>query len=72
MRAILRALGFSFDRQDGSHEQWVCENPHRVVSVDEHYKQFDDKLMKLMIRQSGIDRVTFYRATKTTGRKIQK
>jgi predicted RNA binding protein YcfA (HicA-like mRNA interferase family) len=71
--AILRALGFEFKCKEGSHEQYerlpVRGHPRRIATVDAHYAEFDDDLMKSMIRQSGHTREEFYGATKRTARK---
>jgi predicted RNA binding protein YcfA (HicA-like mRNA interferase family) len=71
--AILTALGFTKRGQTGSHAQYVRMGDARrktaLVSVDVHYKEFDDELMHLIVRQSGFDRKQFYGATKHTARK---
>lgn len=72
VRAILQARTFVKKGQRGSHEQWAgvwAGNP-RVVTVDGHYPEFDDDLIKSMIRQSGMTREQFYGATDRTARKI--
>lgn len=72
VRDILRAKGFSLDRTRGAHEQWrtIINNQPRVVTVDSHYKTFDQSLIKRMISQSGLAREEFYSATKRTAKKI--
>ena len=66
--AILRALGFAFKNQEGSHAQYECPAgggfPRSVVTVDMHGGDFDDFLMKSMIRQSNRTVEQFYGATK--------
>jgi predicted RNA binding protein YcfA (HicA-like mRNA interferase family) len=63
VKANLKALGFEWKRTDGSHETW--ERPaegtrkRAVVTVDAAKPQFDDWLMKSMIRQSGFTREEF-------------
>lgn len=37
--------------------------------VDVHYKEFDNSLMHLIVRESGFDRKQFYGATKHTARR---
>lgn len=73
VRDILEAKGFSLDRTRGSHEQWraIIENQLRVVTVDSHYKTFDQSLLKRMIDQSGLSREAFYFATSKTAKKIR-
>jgi len=72
VRDLLRAKGFSLDRTRSSHEQWraIINNEPRVVTVDSHYKTFDQSLIKRMISQSGLAREEFYSATKRTAKKI--
>ena len=71
--AILKALGFSFKNQEGFHAQYECPAartfPRSVVSVDMACKDFDDFLMKSMIRQSNRSVAEFYGATKRSARK---
>lgn len=70
---ILTALGFTKRGQTGSHAQYVKMGDAKIktalVSVDVHYKEFDDNLMHLMVRESGFDRKQFYGATKHTARR---
>lgn len=75
VKTILDALGFKFDRQRGSHAQYerlptARDTQRRIVTVDGSVKQFDDYLMRSMVRQSGENRVTFYCATPHTAKKI--
>ena len=72
---ILDALGFKFKRKTGSHahyERVPCarDSQRRVVTVDEAERQFDDYLIKSMIRQSGESRKAFYCATPQTAKKV--
>lgn len=55
VKTILKSLGFKFDRQRGSHEQWKCfvEGELRLVTVDCPKAPFGDGLIKAMVRQSG-------------------
>jgi predicted RNA binding protein YcfA (HicA-like mRNA interferase family) len=74
IRDILEARGFTLDRTEGSHEQWIHSNIHdakRVVTLDNH-GEFYTELMKSMIRQSGLTREEFYCSTKSTAKKINK
>jgi predicted RNA binding protein YcfA (HicA-like mRNA interferase family) len=70
---ILTALGFHFDRKEGSHAQYERAKdgvrPRSIVTVDTAEKQFDDFLIKSMIRQSSFSRDEFYRAIKSSARK---
>jgi len=71
--SILLKMGFSKDRQDGSHQQWECPRngryPRSIVTVDVSHQQFSDERMKNMIRQSNRSREEFYGATKRTALK---
>lgn len=71
--AILRALGFSLKRQDGTaHAQWeLLQGPdgkRKVVTVDMAYPELNDFLMRSIVRQSGFTRDEFYGATKKTAK----
>lgn len=64
VKANLKALGFVWKRTDGSHETWqrlpdAIMKERKVVTVDVGKDQFDDYLMKMMIRQSGFSRDEF-------------
>jgi len=73
VKSIVGALGFKFRRKDGSHAQYerlaTGKYPRSIVTIDEHYSEFDDDLIKNMIRQSNHSRDEFYGATKSTARK---
>ncbi len=72
--AILRALGFQFKRQDGSHAQYerAAEGtkPRAIVTVDMSVREFWEEIIKSMVRQSGFSREEFYGATKSSAKKI--
>jgi len=70
--SILKARGFTYIRASGSHEHYegTIKNKRRVVTIDLHYDQFSDKLIKYMIAQSGLTRDEFYGSTKRTAKKI--
>ena len=72
--SIVRALGFVFDRQCGSHANYERrgsgDEQRRVVTIDTNVDEFDERLIKSMIRQSGASREQFYGATRRTGKKI--
>jgi predicted RNA binding protein YcfA (HicA-like mRNA interferase family) len=63
VKANLTQLGFRWKRTDGSHETWErladAKRKRRIVTVDVGKAQFDDYLMKSMIRQSGFDKDEF-------------
>ena len=71
--AILRNLGFISARQQGSHQHYECaadgSRPRSIVTVDMGCTQFDEFLIKSMIRQSKRTREEFYGATKRTAQK---
>ncbi len=60
--SILRANEFTQKGQEGSHAQYEGEShgQRRVVTVDTAESEFDDFLIRSMIRQSGLTRVEFY------------
>jgi len=64
--AILRSLGFLFKRQDGSHAQYerAADSTRRrsVVTVDMGIREFGERLIKSMIRQSNHTKEEFYGA----------
>lgn len=63
VKAALRALGFRFREQKGSHEQWVREGPpFRKVTVDCPKAPFSHMLIASMARQAGVSVLEFYRA----------
>ncbi len=72
--AILKAWGFRFDRNKGSHEQYegFIGGERKLVTVDTAISAFSDFLMGSMISQSGLSRDNFYCATKGTAKKINK
>jgi predicted RNA binding protein YcfA (HicA-like mRNA interferase family) len=71
--AILTSLGFTKVREESSHAHYECraagKYPRSIVTVDTGYSEFDDTLIKSMIRQSNRPREIFYGATKRTARK---
>jgi predicted RNA binding protein YcfA (HicA-like mRNA interferase family) len=72
--AVLQALKFKVKRQVGSHAHFERlpdeeNNQRRIVTVDMGVRDFSERLLKSMIRQSGFERDRFYGATKTTARK---
>lgn len=73
--AIVQALGFALKRQRGSHAHFErmptqSDPQRRIVTVDMAIKEFDEFLIKSMIRQAGSDRRAFYGATPATAKKI--
>ena len=71
---IIRALGFVFKRQTASHAHYErtpdSKIPERKLVTVGAYSEFDDDLIKSMVRQSGFSREDFYGATKKTAKKI--
>jgi predicted RNA binding protein YcfA (HicA-like mRNA interferase family) len=73
---ILDALGFKFKRQSGSHAHYerlasATDTQRRIVTVDTSVGEFDDYLIKSMLRQSGETRERFYLATSVSAKKIR-
>ncbi len=70
VEAILRSLKFEPKRQVGSHSQWERSadalRPRSLVTVDTALREFNERLLKSMIRQSNFSRDQFYGATKRT------
>jgi len=65
VEAILKRAGFSFDRSSGSHHQWkgFIKGRWRLVTVDQLSRRsetYGPKLLREMIRQSGMTRKEFY------------
>lgn len=73
VKTIAANLKFRLKRTEGSHAQWECEadgtHPRSVISIDEGEREFDDYLIKSMIRQSNRTREEFYGATKRTAKR---
>ncbi len=65
----LKALGFQHTKDDGDHKYF--EKGGAIVQVDMGEKQgFATPGMQIIIRNSGLSRDIFYRATKKTAKKI--
>jgi len=62
LKAILIYLGFAFDTQKGSHEQWVLIKDRRKykVTVDCPKAPFSQELIKSMAIQAGKTKKDFY------------
>jgi predicted RNA binding protein YcfA (HicA-like mRNA interferase family) len=70
--AILKYWDFEVVTQSGSHAQYgaVIGGIKRKVTVDMGLDEFDDFLLRSMVRQSGLSRNQFYLCTKATAKKI--
>ena len=66
LKAILAYMGFAFDTQKGSHEQWVLIKDKRKykVTVDCPKAPFSQTLIKSMDEQAGVKKKDFYRIFK--------
>jgi predicted RNA binding protein YcfA (HicA-like mRNA interferase family) len=66
LKAILAYMGFAFDTQKGSHEQWVLIKDKRKykVTVDCPKAPFSQTLIKSMAEQAGVKKKDFYRILK--------
>ena len=62
VKRILTNLGFSYRNTEGSHEQWVKDNPFRKVTVDPPKSPFGHILIKFMAEQAGVSVKQFYEA----------
>jgi predicted RNA binding protein YcfA (HicA-like mRNA interferase family) len=49
----LKKIGFTIDRQRGSHIILVCEDPRITISVPDH-KELDRGTLRSIIRQAGL------------------
>jgi len=69
---ILSKRGFILKATEGSHAQYEgkIKGEIRKVTVDKAEKEFDDFLIKSMIRQSGLNREEFYCTIRNTALKI--
>ncbi len=72
--SIVKALGFKFKNQTGSHAHYErpadANRERAVVTIDMDISEFWDDLIKSMIQQSKHSREQFYKATKQTAKKI--
>jgi len=66
LKAILAYLGFAFDTQNGSHEQWILIKDKRKykVTVDCPKAPFSQTLIKSMAEQADVKKKDFYRILK--------
>lgn len=61
----LGKLGFTKRKNKSTaHEQWVCEDPFRKVTVDKHLAPFSVQLVKSMAKQAGVGTKEFCRLCK--------
>lgn len=62
VKQILKSLGFTRRNQEGSHEQWVRNDPppFRKVTVDCPKEPFSHMLTESMARQAGVSKKEFY------------
>jgi predicted RNA binding protein YcfA (HicA-like mRNA interferase family) len=72
--AIMLALGFTPKHQVGSHVMYErLADPRlsrKVVPVDD-YDEFEEKLLRRLIHETGFTRKEFYEATRRTAKKIR-
>lgn len=66
IKAILSYLGFAFETQRGSHEQWVRikDGKKYKVTVDCPKAPFTQTLIKSMATQAGCTKTDFYNILK--------
>lgn len=64
VKTILKALGFSFRNQEGSHENWVRDQPppFRKVTVDCPKAPFSQDMITFIARQAGMKKKEFIEA----------
>ena len=63
VKKILKSLGFVCRNQEGSHEQWVRNEPppFRKVTVDCPKAPFSHMLTESMAAQAGVSKKEFYK-----------
>lgn len=65
LRKRVITLGYSFDRQRGSHEQYICEAKCHTVTIANHKgKDMSKSDIRSIIRQTGCTKDDFYTGTK--------
>jgi len=66
LKAILAYMGFAFETQKGTDEQWVLVKDKRKykVTVDCPKAPFSQTLIKSMAEQAGLKKKDFYRIYK--------
>lgn len=64
VKRTLKSLGFTHRNTEGSHENWIREEPKpfRKVTVDCPKAPFSQILIELMARQAGMTKKEFYAA----------
>lgn len=62
VKRILKNLGFVYRNTEGSHENWVKDNPFRKVTVDPPKAPFSHILISFMASQAGVTVKQFYQA----------
>jgi len=70
--AILLARGFFLDRTTGSHAQYggTIREQFCRATVDLHYRDLDEWMIKRLILQAGLTREEFYGSVRESARKI--
>ncbi|MGD0793087.1 MAG: type II toxin-antitoxin system HicA family toxin [Terriglobales bacterium] len=70
---IVTTLGFTLARQESTHAQYErpadATRKRAIVTVD-NYDDFEEKMIRNLISQSGFTREEFYGATSKTAKKI--
>jgi len=69
---ILIARGFSLLRTRGDHQYFgrTVKGKKKMTHVDMGAGEYGSRLIKQVIKQSGMDRKQFYASTKTCAKKI--
>lgn len=64
VKQTLKSLGFSYRNTEGSHENWIREEPEpfRKVTVDCPKAPFSQDLITFMAAQAGMSKKEFYNA----------
>ena len=67
----LKALGFTYDRTESSHQVWVHIGRQLTVPIDTNWNPASGPMVRhVVVDQARVSREQFYRSTKATSKKI--
>lgn len=72
---ILMARGFVYspgNKGDHNFYTHIVGGKKRIVQIDTGCPEYDHKLIKMVLKESGLTREEFYRSTKIAAKKINK
>jgi predicted RNA binding protein YcfA (HicA-like mRNA interferase family) len=72
IKEILVARGFNFHHSKGDHNYYVHDVRGRkhIAQVDSKCPIYDDTLIKMVLKETGLTREQFYCSTNSTAKKI--